>query len=203
MAAACENPPEGIKELIAAALRTAFPKRAGADSKLGQRIDNAFADCAHYYRMSAPARTRMSSRPPVDAHTDGAPRGGTLLCNPRFLALVYPEEFSGAIDFLNREHRPWQYPRRPSNAAAPDRNDTRSFPEVYSGAVEAAACDFLPFITEYADSGVFPFDQAAECIGNSGLSIQDDEGKPAAPNRSDPLPLDSVLWRQAELRGLP
>ncbi|MDR2478377.1 MAG: zinc dependent phospholipase C family protein [Treponema sp.] len=200
LAETCENPPPGLKDCIAAALRAGFPERAGKDGKLRQRIDNAFVDCAHYYRVSAPARTRTGSRSALSNTTDGDSGDSSFLRNLRFLALVYPENVSTEIDFLNLEHRHWQYPYRPPNSAVPDSGC--SFPEIYAAAVEAASGSFRPFIEQYLDAGILPFDKAAESIGSGSLSIQDENGKPAAPNTGSPLPLGDELRRQAEMRGI-
>jgi hypothetical protein len=65
-----------------------------------------------------------------------------------------------------------------------------------------AAASIAPVIAGYLETGIFPIREAAQAIGNGGLSIQDDEGRPCAPTRSSPLPLDRVLRQQEELRGL-
>jgi hypothetical protein len=119
----------------------------------------------------------------------------------RSLSCVFPEKLPGEIDFLNLNHGPWQYPYSPpgnADAAA----DTRSFPELYAAALEAAVEALSPCIMRYLGTGIFPIAEAARSIGNGGLSIQDEEGKPVAPNRVNPLPLDTVLAGQAELRGI-
>ncbi|MDR3174492.1 MAG: hypothetical protein LBU19_09600, partial [Treponema sp.] len=59
-----------------------------------------------------------------------------------------------------------------------------------------------PLITGYLETGRFPIQEAAQAIGNGGLSIHDEEGRPCAATRSAPLPLDRVLRGQAEGRGL-
>jgi hypothetical protein len=43
-------------------------------------------------------------------------------------------------------------------------------------------------------------EKAAQRIGDSGLSIQDTDGKPCAPSRSEPLPLERVLEQQRRAR---
>jgi hypothetical protein len=196
LAAICENPPLGLKELIARALASGFPERARRDGKLIRRIDNAFADCACFYRITAPARTSLKAQA-MSANGDGRPRDIDL----RSLSYLFPENLPGEINFLNLNHGPWQYPYSPpgsADAAA----DTRSFPELYAAALEAAIEAFSPCIMRYLDTGIFPIPEAARSIGNGGLSIQDEQGKPVAPNRVNPLPLDAVLAGQAELRGI-
>jgi hypothetical protein len=178
----CENPPLGLKELLARALVLAYPERAGRDEKLGRRIDNAFADCAWFYRITAPGRTA--------ADGPGVPE---LMGN---LFLVYPERLGEEIDFLNLEGKPWRYPHDDTEG-----EDRRSFPEIYEDAVVRAAETLTPLIEDYMTLGRFPIKEAAQAIGNGGLSIQDRRGRVTSPNRSDPLPLDRVLEGQRRLRG--
>ncbi|MDR0730116.1 MAG: hypothetical protein LBF63_00480, partial [Treponema sp.] len=156
----------------------------GKDGKLEQRIDNTFADCARFYRLTSPRRTA--------AGTGG---GGEAL-NFETLAYLYPDRLPAGIDFLNNEKLPWYYP------AGNGGPDYRSFPEIYAGAAARAAASMSPVIAAYLETGVFPVREAAQAIGNGGLSIHDDEGRPCAATRSAPLPLDRVLRDQAELRGL-
>jgi hypothetical protein len=181
----CENPPLGLKELLARALVLAYPERAGRDEKLGRRIDNAFADCAWFYRITAPGRTTIKG-----GGGSGAPE---LLRN---LFLVYPEQLGEEIDFLNLEKKAW---RCPQNG---EEEDHRSFPEIYGDAARRAVETLVPVIEDYMSLGRFPIKEAAQAIGNGGLSIQDRNGRMTAPTRCDPLPLDRVLEDQRRLRGL-
>ncbi|MDR2746898.1 MAG: zinc dependent phospholipase C family protein [Treponema sp.] len=181
LARACEEPPLGLKELLARALTLAFPERAGRDGKLMARIDNTFADCARFYRLTSPRRTSIDGGERVDRAV---------------LELVYPEKLEDDIDFLNLKKEPWYYPAGNSG------EDRRSFPELYAGAAALAAASITPVIAGYLETGIFPIREAAQAIGNGGLSIQDEEGRPCAPTRSAPLPLDRTLRRQEELRGL-
>jgi hypothetical protein len=81
---------------------------------------------------------------------------------------------------------PWYYPyRQPETEARPD---TRSFPEIYAGAVESAVNSLRDCVID------------ARNIGDDCLSVHDGENKPCAPNLTDPLPLDSVLQNQADKR---
>jgi hypothetical protein len=197
LAAICDDPPLGLKELIARALASAFPEKTGKDHKLALRIDNAFADCAGFYRFTAPAKTGIQAADP-GAFTGGAEGRQTL--SVRSLSCVFPENLPAGIDFLNLNHAPWFYPW--VSPTAKPKADTRSFPEIYAAALEAALDALAPCIEQYLAGGIFPIAEAARNIGNGSLSIQDDEGKPAAPNRTDPLPLDDVLREQARRRGI-
>jgi hypothetical protein len=192
LAGICGNPPLGLKELLARALVLAFPERAGKDQKLSLRIENTFADCLHFYRFTDPRRTSLSNLSLNPAEEES---GSTVSLEN--LAYVFPEKLPAAPDFLNLEKEPWYYPAGESRAA-----DRRSFPEVYEEAVEKATESITPVITEYLASGIFPIKEAAQAIGNGGLSIVDENGKPCAPVRSEPLPLDGVLEGEARRRGL-
>jgi hypothetical protein len=189
LAEVCENPPLGLKELLARALVLAFPERAGKDAKLACRIDNTFADCAGFYRLTAPSKTVPGT------FCNGVSRAGEDIPQ-ELLGLIYPVELPEDIDFLNLKHQAWFYP------TAGGTEYRFSFPEIYSNAVETAADAISPVITKYLDSGVFPITEAAQAIGNAGLSIHDESGKPCAPTCSAPLALDKVLEQQARLRGM-
>ncbi|MDR2258727.1 MAG: zinc dependent phospholipase C family protein [Treponema sp.] len=191
LAGILEHPPLGLKELLCRALTAGFPERAGKDRNLVQRIDNAFFDAARFYRLTAPQKTSL--------HRSTAPGPET---EPGLLAYLYPKRLPAEIDFLNLNHGPWFDPGKPP-ALNDETPDTRSFPEIYAQAVKAAADSLTPCITGYLKSGVFPIGQAARSIGNGGLSIQDPEGKPRAPLRTNPLPLEKVLAEQAEPRRCP
>jgi hypothetical protein len=182
LAEICDDPPPGLKELLCRALIAAFPERAGKDEKLPVRIGNTFTDCAVFYRETAPRRTSLA------AWKRAAP-------GPEILAFLYPENLPGGIDFLNLQKQVWYYPAGNSG------EDRRSFPEIYAGAIEAASLAMTPVIARYLETGTFPVREAAGAIGNGGLSIQDAEGRPCAPTRTDPLPLDEALRQQAEMRG--
>jgi hypothetical protein len=181
LAEVCENPPLGLKELLARALVLAFPERAGKDTKLSQRIDNTFADCGRFYRLTAPSKTMPGKGADIP---------------PDLLGLVYPVELPEDIDFLNVKHETWFYP------VTEGAEYQSSFIEIYNAAVESAADSIAPVITKYLAAGVFPITEAAQAIGNAGLSIHDETGKPCAPTCSAPLPLDRVLEQQARIRGL-
>jgi hypothetical protein len=195
LAETCENPPTGLKELLARTLITVFPERAGKDEKLRLRIENVFLDCAGFYHMTAPARPMEESRD--DASSRGtstltAP-GGKFHLRKYHLVYLYPEELPSHIDYLNLGKHPWYYP------SGEEREDRRSFPEIYAGAVAAATDSLTGLISRFFEEGVFPVEETAEAIGNGGLNIVDENGKPCAPCRTDPLPLEEVLERQAVL----
>jgi hypothetical protein len=182
-----EDPPLGLKELLCRALTAGFPERAGKDRKLVQRIDNAFLDAAFFYRLTAPQRTSLHRPPASGPEIDSG-----------VLVYLYPEHLPGDIDFLNLSRGAWFDPGKPPGAG--EVPDTRSFPDIYAEAVKAAADSLSPCIAGYLKSGIFPIAKAARNIGNGGLSIQDEDGRPCAPIRTSPLPLERVLAAQAELR---
>jgi len=186
----CENPPPGLKESIARCLAAAFGERVNKDRSLARRIDNAFIDCARFYSMSSPSKIKEAL---------AAASGGKRLFSMRSLNYVYPENLPVQIDFLNLNHKPWRYPYIPADGEMP-KEDTRSFPEIYSDALKLAIDTLAPIFT--SPCGAFPLDETAERIGNGCLSIQDENGKPCAANLTDPLPLDEVIEQQAKLRGV-
>jgi hypothetical protein len=187
LAETCKKPPLGLKELLLRSLVLAFPERAGKDEKLGSRIDNTFYDSAWLYRLTAPVLT-SHDRLKKPLFRQFSPE-------KRHLAYLYPEDLPDNIDFLNLQKRPWYYP------AGEAKEDTRSFPDIYIGAVNAAVDSLAGIISRYLEEGFFPIKEAARAIGNGGLSIVDEAGKPCAPSRADPLPLDEVLEQQARIRG--
>ena len=183
---ACGKPPSGLGELLARALVFAFPERAGKDEKLARRIDNTFLDCTGFYKYTDPG------------YVDSA---DSRFCTIEELAYIYPKDLCDSegnttVDFLNLENRPWQYPLEGRE------QDCRSFPEIYSDAAESAINSICPVIVSYLETGVFPIDEATQAIGNGGLSIADENGKPCIPTLCDPLPLDEILLEQAEMRGI-
>jgi hypothetical protein len=184
----CEAPKPGLEELLARALIAAFPERAGRDTKLRERMKNTFLDCAAFYRYTDPRKTSLYNR----AHEKEKP--GWIEEIP--LPYLYPENLPRHIDYLNLEGRTWFYP---GPGGMPD---SRSFPGIYADAVQTTADSLSVFIARYPETGTFPIKEAAQAIGNGSLSIQDENGKPCAPVRTSPLPLDEVLAHQEKLRAL-
>jgi len=193
LAETCEEPPPGLGELLVQVLAEAYPERAGKDEKLKRRIENTFQDCAEFYRITAPANFPFE---PLKSALAWDEVSRTVPLTKGFAAYLYPENLPAHIDFLNLAKRPWYYP------AGGKKEDLRSFPELYTDAVEAAADTLAAIIGKYLEKGFFPIEEAAHAIGNGGLSIVDENGKPCALRWTDPLPLQDVLDRQIELRGL-
>ena len=188
LAEICGNPPLGLMELLSRSLVLAFPERAGRDEKLSLRIENTFADCKRFYAMTAPRLSGLNSKNEND-----------FTISHETLAYIYPLDLSDTccgMDFLNLEKQPWHYP------VSGSKEDCRSFPEIYADAVEAAVASISPVIEAYLETGIFPIAEAGRAIGNSGLSITDENGKPRAPDFSNPLPLEKVIMEQAEMRGV-
>jgi hypothetical protein len=186
LAAVCADPPPGLKELLARALVSAFPERAGKDIRLNRRLENTFADCASLYRLTSPQKTSLRTS------SDSAESAGIRRIPTAYL---YPEDFPREIDYLNLEKRVWYSPAPQGGA------DNRSFPELYADAAASAAKSLGAFIAQYLETRSFPVKEAAQSIGNGGLSLTDETGKPCAPVRSDPLPLDEVMAGQQLLRS--
>jgi hypothetical protein len=182
----CETPPLGLKELLVRALVAAFPERAGGDRKLRERMENTFLDCTTFYRYTDPRKTSIYNEA-------GREDSGWLRELP--LPYLYPEDLPGHIDYLTLKRGTWFHP------GAENQPDSRSFPDIYAEAVQNAAESLSVFITQYLETGTFPIKKAAQAIGNGGLSIQDETGRPCAPIRTEALPLDEVLAQQARLRN--
>ena len=193
LAEVCENPPLGLKELLARALVQALPERAGKDEKLVLRVENTFLDCAWFYHMTSPGLDTLEffNEPPEG---DGSEQ--SEIRKKGFVAYLYPVNLPPNVDFLNLENRLWYHP------AGEEKEDHRSFPEIYTEAVKAASDSLAGIIGKYYEEGAFPIEEAAWAIGDGGLSIVDENGKPCAPLRSSPLPLQEVLDEQIVLRGL-
>jgi hypothetical protein len=192
LARICGDPPRGLRELLAAALRRVFPERAGRDDRLALRIDNAFRDSAGFYRHTDPGKTSF-------LQSGGTPQEQAALqrriVGEAPLAYIYPEALPRDIDYLNRERRAWQYPLVGGG------RDTRSFPEIYAQALETALETLGPLAVKYLETRFPPAGEAsARRIGNGGLSIQDREGKPCPATCSEPLPLERVLEQQRQAR---
>jgi len=192
LAETCEAPPLGLKELIARALVLAYPERAGKDEKLSLRIENTFLDCAFFYRLTDPS---LAPAPRSDNGGRDAGISGPDQPSKKQISFLYPVDLPPGIDFLNLEHRPWYYP------AGEGKEDRRSFPGIYADAVNYAADTLTVIIEKYLAEGFFPIKEAAQAIGNGGLSVVDEAGKPCAVTRTDPLPLEEVLLGQMALRG--
>jgi hypothetical protein len=192
LARICGDPPRGLRELLAEALRRVFPERAGKDAQLGRRIDNALRDCAGFYRHTDPGKTSFLQ--PLGTLPEQAALQRRIL-EEAPLACIYPEALPPDIDYLNRERRAWHYP------LVEGRRDTRSFTEIYAQALEAGLETLGPLAAERRETGSLPGgEETARRIGNGGLSIQDGEGKPCPPTRSEPLSLERVLEQQRQAR---
>ena len=187
LAKTCENPPDGLKELLFEVLKLTFPLKISKDEKLKHRIDNAFMDSSGFFRTSSPGFTSLKN--PVYSERSKNIR-------LRHVNYIYPEELPDDIDFLNLNKKPWF---DPSGGKTEDR---RSFAEIYSSALDYAKQYFFPFLYKLNSKKNFSLDEISRIIGNGGLSIVDGNGFPCSPVCSDPLPLGEVLENQAYLRGI-
>jgi hypothetical protein len=183
LAGPCGDPPRGLRELLARALKAVFPGRAGKDRLLSRRMDNAFRDCAVFYRFTDPRKT-----------SGHAGTGSRALVRELPLPYLYPEKLPLGIDYLNLSGRTWFHPAPGGKA------DTRSFPEIYAAAVEGGSALLAELLGRCLGTGVFSVREAGETLGNGGLSIQDEAGRPCAPVRTEPLPLEAVLGQQGRIR---
>jgi len=173
--------------LLKTALVAAYPKRAGSDQRLQQRIQNAFKDAEGFYRNTNPRKTSFNLRLRDECvyFRDHQDRSS--------VALVYPEAFPLGIDYLNLSRSPWRHP------CGEGLFDIRSFQELYQSAFTNALGFFEALLNHYLKTGKI-MDDAPFWLGNGSLSIQDVSGRPCAPLWSDPLPLDQVLTEQYQRR---
>ncbi|GAB1483380.1 hypothetical protein MASR2M78_21960 [Treponema sp.] len=188
LSTSCDTPPEALPSLIETALKKAFPKRAGKDEKLKNRIDNAFADSASFYRYTSPVRTSLKHW-----HHESAAHFATN-DGRSSLALIYPEEFPSNIDYLNLGGVPWPHP------CAEDKLDSLSFPDIYEQAIQSALPLFHLLVKSLSRAASIDSIAVSEAIGNQGLSILNAQGQPCSPLYASPLPLDLVLDAQYTLR---
>jgi hypothetical protein len=175
LTATCEDPPEGLKDLLFSALAASFPERAGKDKKLRHRIDNTLSDSAAFYRMTDPAYIAAESRKKPSS------------ISKAHKVYLHPAALPETIDFLNLQKRLWFYP------AGVEIGCTQSFPEIYADAVRKAADSLIDILCCDMSNGSFLPEKAAAIIGNGGLSIVDENGVPQKPLRSDPLPFDEAI----------
>jgi len=199
LASACTPLSKILPARIAQALELTFPERTQDDDKLETRILNAFTDAHSYYRFTNPLRTSFNG---------GDSAGYQYLLSKKgraSVALIYPEYFSLAPDYLNLAHSPWLHPcgEVPDEGNGEGKGeplaDLRSFPDLYRAALDQAKPFFSRLLVDYLFSGCIPDDISAE-LGNGGLSATKADGSPCAPTRADPLPLDAVLDAQYRLR---
>ncbi len=199
LAAACLPLSKLVSTPIVQALQLTFPERTQDDDKLETRILNAFSDAHSYYRFTNPLRTAFSG---------GESDGYQYLLSKKgraSVALIYPEYFSLAPDYLNLAHSPWMHPcgegfgDRDYGEEGKLQVERRSFPDLYKAALDQAKPFFCRLIAGFLDSGRVPDGIPVE-LGNGGLSATKSDGSPCAPTRADPLPLDAVLDAQYGLR---
>ena len=175
----CDNPPCGLKKLLEETLIEVFPEKTSKDKYLSERISNAFKDCAEFHRLTNPQKTSFRN---------------SIAGNPIPLVYIYPEKLPLYIDYLNLKHEKWFYP------AGKHSEYTFSFLEIYNNAIKIARDAVSNIIIPYFESGIFSFEKAIYYLGNEGLSINDENGKPCMPNKTSFLPLDEVFLQQSRYR---
>ncbi len=187
LARPCRKASEDLVTLIQSALVASYPKRAGSDQRLRQRIQNAFKDAEGFYRNTDPRKTALNLRLKDECvyFRDHQDRSS--------VALVYPEAFPLGIDYLNLSRSPWRHP------CGEGVFDIRSFPELYQSAFANALGYFEALLNHYLKTGKI-MDESPFWLGNGSLSIQDVSGRSCAPLWSEPLPLDQVLTDQYQRR---
>lgn len=163
---------------LAAALRTAFPARAGTDEKLPQRMKNALSDSAGFFEATDPERLDGSPLVRHLLHAEAGP--GNLDRRLSLAALIHPREAAvreqmAKIDLLNLGHAEWLHPCEGCSSSS------ASVPELFDTAVASASealADLSPKVS---------------AVGDAGLSANSPEGKRCAPIRFSPLPVAALL----------
>ena len=191
LASACMPLSKALPARIAHSLELSFPERTQDDDKLVDRILNAFSDAHSYYRFTNPVRTSYRGND-SEGYQHLLSRKGRAS-----VALIYPECFSLAQDYLNLAHTAWMQPCGAGEGWP--QLEFRSFPDLYKAALGLATPFLCRLLMYFLDSGRVPEGLSAE-LGNGGLSVTKSDGSPCAPTRSDPLPLDAVLDAQYGLR---
>ncbi len=172
--------------LWAAGLRAAFPRAAGQDGLLEQRIANALEDARHFMRLTNPKRTAMlPGNEDWFAYLDDK-------IGPRSVALVYPDRLPPELDLESLGSEGWEHP------AGDGRRGNSTYAQVVEEAVNDARTALEALIPLLGGKG----DEIdlARIVGDGGLSIEDPEGRPLPPLVSRPLPLAEIMAREYERR---
>jgi len=183
-------PPEGFPpsfaERLSEALRLSYPSEAERDALLSIRTENALSDSLRFYSLTNPSRTsRAQERLEAYRHLDGSN-------GPRVVSVIYPEEFSRSVDWVNEGGQAWTHPC----LGAPEEH--ASFYSLCDKAQQEAAGVLKTLLGCFEARSVPPDLQIA--AGNATLNIGDREGRPARPQFCRPLPLPEALAAEFRMR---
>lgn len=175
---------EAVIAMLAAGLKTAFPRAAGVDFLIERRILNAISDARLFFKVTNPARTSTGDRAYLARFDDHS--------GPRAISLLYPESLPEDLDILNLKCEAWVHP------AGDGRASTRSLLELFDSGVKTGALAIGLVLDSIEDGRAGP--GFATNIGNGGLSITDADGIPVPPRTAKPFPLAELMEKEFERR---
>lgn len=93
-----------IAQILCKSLRKTYPKDALPDTRIFQRVQNAFKDALYFYELTNPVTTNMSTQ----KHTAEIKKFVDL--GYRGLVLLFPESIDSSVDWLNLNKCEWLHP---------------------------------------------------------------------------------------------
>lgn len=179
----------GWIDLIAGALNSAFD-RAAKDTKLRERLQNAWLDAVGYYRFT-------DSVTPAYL-TEALHREDAGEVRSTWLSIVHPPNVPSYLDVLNTQHADWTHP------CSSRRRSTASVVEMYRSAIEesiAITARVVVIWNEAFHAGELTAEAStaiAETVGDYNLSDGRPRKRPCRPRHMDPFPLAEL---QQEIRA--
>lgn len=179
----------GWIHLIGGALAGAFD-RAANDTKLNQRLHNAWLDAVGYYRFT-------DSVTPAYL-TEALRRESVGDVRPTWLSIIHPPNIPPDLDVLNLQHADWTHP------CSSRRRSTASVVDMYRSAVDES----IPIVTNvvaiwnealsHSEVSREASTAITEAVGDYNLSDGRPRKRPCRPRHMDPFPLAEL---QQEIRA--
>ncbi len=167
--------PEEIIDLLLEAIPAAYPdvRRPVLTRK---RIENAYEDTMHFFRMTNPPDVEEKKR---------LYRKDLMKPERRFLALIHPVSIPHEYDFLNEKHAQWCHPW--------DRHETStaSFLELYEAALERAVESLKDIAKAFA--GKLSKEELENRLGNESLNSGKAGSPTSVPQYSKPFPFPDMI----------
>lgn len=161
--------------------------RAAEDTRLTQRLKNAWSDAIGYYRFT-------SGITPENM-TEALHREEAGEISPHWLSIVHPPNVPNDIDVLNTQHADWTHP------CSSRRRSSVSVVEMYHRSVKesiAIVTDLIPWwnalLGDTPKAGD-PLIAIAERVGDYNLSDGRPRKRPCRPRHMAPLPLPELQQR--------
>jgi hypothetical protein len=176
------EPDAALVELWAAGLREAFPRAAGSDALLEERIANALADARHFYAATDPAATRSR-----EGQTGGKLRISKLPAEEAryVISVLYPLLRPEGMDPMNESGIEWLDP------SGDGRSSRASYPKLVDEGASAAA-KAIGLVLDFWRGGLSA-SSLAEGLGEGGLALRDPSGAAIAPRVCRPLALPEAM----------